>query len=218
MTAPLRFAWLGRVGYPAACEVAEGLRRRIVDGDDEAEALLLLEHDPVITLGRSARADHVLAPVAALKARGIAVERSSRGGDVTYHGPGQLVAWPVMRLLAGVVRHVEAMARAVISVAAAHGVAAEFRRDRVGVWVGEAKLAAFGVHVHRRVSLHGLALNVSTALDAFELIVPCGLAGARSTSLASLTGRPLDPAALVEPLAHAFADAVGRTPMRVLHL
>ncbi|HZS35643.1 MAG TPA: lipoyl(octanoyl) transferase LipB [Polyangia bacterium] len=207
---PLAAVWLGRVGYAAAVELQERLRRRILDGDRGAETLLLVEHDAVITLGRGARAEHVLASPSELRARGVAVERSSRGGDVTYHGPGQLVAYPVMRLERGVVAHVEAMAAACIDVAASLGVRARFRRECPGVWVGDDKLAAFGVHVHRRVAAHGVALNVSTALDAFDLIVPCGLKNTRATSLAALTGRALAPADLAPPFADAFARAAGR--------
>jgi lipoyl(octanoyl) transferase len=199
------------VGYRAAAELQESLRRRILDGDADAERLLLLEHDPVITLGRSAQREHVLASEEALRARGVELERSSRGGDVTYHGPGQLVAYPVLKLERGVVAHVQAMADAAIAVAAAEGVEARFRRDCPGVWCGDgAKLAAFGVHVHRRVAIHGVALNVSTALDAFSLIVPCGLAGTRATSLAAESGRRLEPESLAAPFAAAFARALGR--------
>jgi lipoate-protein ligase B len=205
----MRWAWLGRVGYTRAAALQESLRRRILDGDDAAETLLLLEHDPVVTLGRSAKADHVLASEEALRARGIERVVSSRGGDVTYHGPGQLVAYPVMRLRSGVVAHVEAMAEAVVALARADGVTAVFRRDCPGVWVGDAKLAAFGVHVHRRVAIHGVALNVSTALDAFELIVPCGLRHTRVTSLAALTGRVRPPGELAAPVARAFAERLG---------
>jgi lipoate-protein ligase B len=199
----MRWQWLGRIGYAAAVELQESLRKRILDGDDAAETLLLLEHDPVITLGRSARAANVLASDELLRARGIERVVSSRGGDVTYHGPGQLVAYPVMRLRRGIVAHVEALARAVVTLAAADGITAEFRRDCPGVWVGDAKLAAFGIHVHRRVAIHGVALNVATALDAFELIVPCGLRHTRVTSLAALSGRTRTP----EQLAPAFASA-----------
>jgi lipoyl(octanoyl) transferase len=227
----LRWAWLGRVGYTATAALQESLRRRILDGDEAAETLLLCEHDPVVTLGRSAQASHVLASDEALKARGIERLVSSRGGDVTYHGPGQLVAYPVMRLQRGVLAHIEAMAQAVIALAAADGIAAEFRRECPGVWVrdrGEAapsadaavprrdgsfqgaKLAAFGVHVHRRVAIHGVALNVSTALDAFELIVPCGLRHTRITSLTQLGGPLRPPGELAAPFARAFAERVGR--------
>jgi lipoyl(octanoyl) transferase len=213
---PLRAHWLGRVAYADAVRLQEALRRRVLDGDDGAERLLLLEHEPVITLGRSARREHLLLSPDALAERGIALAESSRGGDVTYHGPGQLVAYPVLRLTRGVVAHVEALAAAVLAVAAAQGVRARFRRDCPGVWVArddgrEDKLAAFGVHVHRRVAIHGVALNVTTALSAFELIVPCGLAGTRATSLAELSGGAPPLPALAARFAARFAEAVGRT-------
>ena len=211
MSRPLHTVWLGRIGYRAAETLQETLRRQLLDGDQNAERLLLLEHDPVITLGRAARRENVLLSEEALRARGVELVQSTRGGDVTYHGPGQLVAYPVMRLASGVVAHVQAMADAVIAVAAQHGIAAEFRRDCPGVWVGADKLAAFGIHVHRRVAIHGVALNVSTALDAFQLIVPCGLAGTRATSLVALTGRALSVEALAAPFADAFARSLGRT-------
>ena len=206
----MRWQWLGRVDYDDAVRRMEALRARILDGDLDAETLLLVEHPPVITLGRRARAEHVLASRAALAARGVTVAASSRGGDVTYHGPGQLVAYPVMRLCTGVVDHVCRLARAAIAVAARYGIEARFDRARPGVWAGEAKLGAVGVHVHRRVAIHGLALNVTTALDAFELIVPCGLSGVRATSIAALSGQ--SPA--LEDVAAAFAEEFARLDAR----
>jgi lipoyl(octanoyl) transferase len=185
----MRWQWLGRIDYLDAVKRQEALRARILDGDDDAETLLLCEHAPVITLGRRARAEHIVASSAALAARGVSLAQSSRGGDVTYHGPGQLVAYPVMRLRGGIVDHVCRLAKAAIAVAADFGIAARFDRARPGVWAGEAKLAAVGVHVHRRVAIHGLALNVTTALDAFDLIVPCGLRNIQVTSIAALSGQ-----------------------------
>ncbi len=206
-------AWLGRVEYGAAFRIQEALRARVLAGDD-AEAILLLEHPPVITLGRAADPRHVLLDERALAARGVAVHRSSRGGDVTWHGPGQLVAYPVVRLARGVLAHVQAMADAVAATVRPFGVAAHFRRDLPGAWVtvdgAEAKLAAFGVHVRRRVAIHGLALNVTTAPDAFSAIVPCGIAGARVTSLQALTGQSPTVEALAPRLGAALADALGR--------
>lgn len=209
----LRISFLGRVAYAPAVQLQEELRRRILQGDDSAERLLLLEHHPVVTLGKSSAASDVLAAPAMLEARGIELHRSSRGGAATYHGPGQLVAYPVLRLARGVLQHVEALAAAVIEVAGSFGIAARFRRDRPGVWVGDRKLAAFGVHLHRRVAIHGLALNVAAALDAFELIVPCGQPSTRPVSLAELTGKALEPAALAPALGRAIAGALGRSPM-----
>ena len=207
----MRWQWLGRVAYADAVAAMESLRARILDGDDAAETLLLCEHPPVITLGRRARKEHIVASAAALAARGVTVAQSSRGGDVTYHGPGQLVAYPVMRLASGVVDHVCRLAKAAIAVAAGFGIEARFDRARPGVWAGAAKLAAVGVHVHRRVAIHGLALNVTTALDAFDLIVPCGLRDIQVTSLAALSGQT--PA--LPDVAAAFAAAFDHQPLQL---
>jgi lipoyl(octanoyl) transferase len=204
----LGWQWLGRVDYADAVARMEALRTRILDGDDAAQALLLVEHPAVITLGRSAERTHVLASEAALEARGVTLAPSTRGGDVTYHGPGQLVAYPVVRLDRGVVAHVERLARAAVEVAASFGVTARFDRACPGVWVDDRKLASLGVHVHRRVAIHGLALNVTTALDAFDLIVPCGLRNARVTSIAAESGH----SPRLADVAAAFAAAFGAAP------
>jgi lipoyl(octanoyl) transferase len=208
----LRWSWLGRVPYAEAVAQMEALRARILAGDDDAQTLLLLEHPPTITLGRRARAEHILASAPELAARGVTVTPSSRGGDVTYHGPGQLVAYAVVRLDGGVVAHVERLANAAVAVAAPFGIRARYQRDLVGVWTESgAKLAAIGVHVHRRVAMHGLALNVTTALDHFGLIVPCGLGDTRVTSIAAETGAQPD----LETLAARYAVAFGSTVRRI---
>jgi lipoyl(octanoyl) transferase len=173
----------------------------------------------VITLGRSAKAQNVLASAEELARRGVAVHAASRGGDVTYHGPGQLVGYPILRLRGGVVAHVEAMARGLAALLASFGVEARWRRDTPGLWVGApatppAKICAFGVHVRHRVTMHGFALNVTTALDAFDLIVPCGLRDARVTSIAALTGAAPTPAELAPRAAAALGDAFGASFVR----
>ena len=187
---------------------------------DGPETLLLCEHDPVVTLGRSANPANVLASPADLARRGIDVHAASRGGDVTYHGPGQLVGYPIVRLRGGVVEHVTAMARAIASVLGDLGIDARWRRQTPGLWVDDhtdsgsgqrerAKICAFGVHVHRRVAIHGFALNVAGALEGFNLIVPCGLEASRTTSIAAslANGRSI-PAMHV--LASRIAAALGR--------
>ncbi len=188
MTATARalpWYWLGRVEYRLGVAVQEALRARLLSGDDGAAALLLLEHDPVITLGRHADRTNLVADRAELGRRGIAVVESSRGGDVTYHGPGQLVVYPVLRLEGSVVDYLAAVAGALAEVADRLGVAsAEWRRDPAGLWVGSAKLAACGLHVHRGVTVHGWALNVTTPPDVWRAIVPCGLRDHRVTSIA----------------------------------
>ena len=205
----MRWAWLGRVRYRPAWELQEALRAAILDGRAQ-DTLLLLEHEPVITLGRSAERKNVLASADELARRGVEVVDSSRGGDVTYHGPGQLVGYPIFRVK-GVVAHVEGMANALVDAVAP--VPARWRRDCPGVWVGDDKLAAFGVHIRRGVAIHGFALNVTTALDAFSLIVPCGLSCTKVTSLANL-GVTTSVEALAPRVAAAFAARRGEPERR----
>jgi lipoate-protein ligase B len=168
----------------------------------------LCEHDAVVSLGRSARREHLLVSEDELGRRGIDIARASRGGDVTYHGPGQLVGYPVFRVRS-VVGHVEAMVGVLADVVARYGVAASWRRDCPGLWVGSAKLAAVGVHIHRRVAIHGFALNVSTPPEAFSVIVPCGLAQARVTSLVELGVTPPPLGELAAEIARTFAARRG---------
>jgi len=172
----LQWHWLGRLDHATALADQEARRERLLAGDEAAAAVLLCEHEPVITLGRSADASHVLAAPEALAEAGVAVVRTSRGGDVTYHGPGQLMVYPVVRLRGGVVAYLEAVASVLAGVAADLGVpGAAWRRDPAGLWLGDRKLAACGLHVRRGVAIHGFALNVSTPAEAWLRIVPCGL-------------------------------------------
>jgi lipoate-protein ligase B len=198
------------VEFGRAAALQETLRDRLLAAPDAGEWLLLCEHPAVITLGRRARREHVLLGAESLAARGIALEAATRGGDVTYHGPGQLVGYPVFRLRRGVLAHVEAAARAVVEVLAGFGVAAAWRRDCPGVWVQDEKICAFGVHVRRGVAIHGFALNVDPDLGAFGAIVPCGLPGVRPTSLARLGVRPPPLATVARLVAGACARAYGR--------
>src|SRR5258708_5589659 len=215
-----QWAWLGRVPYDATAALQERLRQAVLAGD-APETLLLLEHDPVITLGSSADATHVLAAPPDLARRGVALAHTVRGGDVTYHGPGQLVGYPIVRLRGGIVGHVRAMADGLATVLAAHGVAARFDRAAPGLWVDSpdggrpAKICAFGVHVRRRIAIHGFALNVTTDLDAFRLIVPCGLPDAPLTSMQRLDASPPSVKSLAEEVARAFTTTFGIAFQRV---
>ena len=175
----LRAAWLGRVGYLEGWRLQEAVATRVRGGDDER--LLLVEHDPVYTIGRSGTADHLLVDVGELRALGASLFRVDRGGDITYHGPGQLVGYPVVRLgdRPDLVRYVRGLELALIDVLATYGVDARAERGKTGVWVDlpdrrPAKIAAIGVRVSRGVSTHGFALNVTTDLAAFSRMVPCG--------------------------------------------
>lgn len=209
------WAWLGRARYLPVLELQEELRRRVLCGRG-GDTLLLVEHEPVITLGRHADAAHVLLPRAELAARGVEVVATARGGDVTYHGPGQLVGYPVFRLRRGVLDHLERLATALVAVGAELGVALDWRREPAGLWIGAEKLVAFGLHVHRDVAIHGFALNARTPLEAFRWIVPCGLAAAGVTSLAARLGAAAPgPEELAPRVAAAIAAAMRRPAAQV---
>ncbi|MCG8417706.1 MAG: lipoyl(octanoyl) transferase LipB [Proteobacteria bacterium] len=207
----LSWRWLGRVDYATAVRQQEALRDRVLASERNSPppipSLLLLEHEPVVTLGRFADQSNLLVSPDELADRGIALERASRGGDVTYHGPGQLIVYPVVRIVGTVVGFLEAIANALAEVAAELGVpGARWRRDPAGLWLGDAKLAACGIHLRSRVTSHGFAFNVSTPAGPWQLINPCGLAESRVTSIAEqrrARGLPRPPA--VAEVAHMAA-------------
>jgi lipoyl(octanoyl) transferase len=182
-----------------------------------AESLALIEHRAVVTLGRRGDVGSLLASPDELAARGIDLVRADRGGDVTYHGPGQLVAYPILDLRSRGMRvgdYVRTLEAAIIATAVAFGVAARRVEGRPGVWVDEAtKLASIGVRVTSGVSRHGLALNVTTKLEDFDTIVPCGLDGTSMTSLAAQRAVVGHDAPTVEEAADvltaALADRIG---------
>ncbi|MEO5885600.1 MAG: lipoyl(octanoyl) transferase LipB [Candidatus Limnocylindrales bacterium] len=220
--APLTAGWLGRIDYADA----HALQKRLVDAraaDEIGDRLLLLEHPAVLTLGRHSDPAHIRVSEAGLATRGIRVERVERGGEVTYHGPGQLVAYPIVKLhergllLRPFVRALEA---ALVATCAAHGVAAARRDGHPGCWcdpdgANPRKIGALGLRVERGVSYHGIALNVTVDLRDFDLIDPCGMPGVVSTSIAHERGEasglgellPLPTTASVEWAAWIFARA-----------
>ncbi|GAB4435136.1 MAG: hypothetical protein Kow0031_16900 [Anaerolineae bacterium] len=183
---------LGRLAYPAALRLMERLaaaRRR----DEVGDLLLLVEHPPVITLGQGGGMEDVVASPLTLRQQGISVEQTSRGGRATYHGPGQLVAYPILKLPAsGLHRYVYRLEETVIRLLAGYGLSAGRLRQHPGVWLGDDKIAAVGVAVQDGVTTHGVALNIDPALAHFDHIVPCGLADRGVTSMRRALGRPLD--------------------------
>jgi lipoyl(octanoyl) transferase len=199
---------LGRVAYEPALHLQEQIRDSMFAGTSR-DTLLLLEHPPVITLGRNAQAANVLLSAARLEEQGIALCRTSRGGDVTFHGPGQLVGYPVFRLRRGVRAHIESMANAIIEWLAGFGISAHWRPQTPGVWVGQDKICAFGIHVRHRIAIHGFALNLSTDMSGFQAIVPCGLRDAGVTSLARLHGHSPTPEAAARDLIGLFEKHFG---------
>ena len=188
-------------------ELADRRRRREI-----GDRLLLLEHDPVYTIGRGGDLANMLATPERLAELGTELVRIDRGGDVTFHGPGQLVAYPIVELRdpLDLRRYVRALESAVIGTAAAFGVAADRVDGRPGVWVdGRRKLAAVGVRVKRGVTTHGLALNVSTDLAWFGEMIPCGIPDCEVTSLERETGAPVEMALVADNMAAQLATAFG---------
>ena len=190
----------------------EECARRLKDGAG-GERLLLLEPPPVITLGRNARPEDVLLDAAGLRALGIAVATTNRGGQVTYHGPGQLVGYPILSLQPDrrdVARYLRDLEEVLIRTLARFGVAAGRRPGLTGVWASGGKIAALGVHLSRWVTTHGFALNVTTDLDHFGLIVPCGLRTAPVTSMERLLGSRPEVEVVAEALVPEFGAVFGR--------
>jgi lipoate-protein ligase B len=179
---------LGIIGYQEALDLQTSLQGQR-QADAVPDTLLLLEHKSVYTLGRSGRESNILADRDKLADMGVQVVRTSRGGDVTYHGPGQLVGYPIINIKArglGVVDYVHALEEVLIAVLGEYNISAGRDDKHRGVWVGRDKVAAIGVKVSRNVTMHGFALNVAMDLKYFENIVPCGIQGRGVTSLDKL--------------------------------
>ncbi len=176
------------------------------------DTLLLLEHEPVFTLGRNARKENVLLPEEELRARGFDVFESGRGGDVTYHGPGQVVGYPILDLAPDrrdVHRYVRDLEEVMIRAAADFGVTAGRIAGLTGCWVGDTKLGAIGVRLSRWVTSHGFAFNVDLDLAPFGLIVPCGIRSRGVTTLSALLGHPVPVAEAESRLADRFEEILG---------
>ena len=218
MPRPIEVHRLGVVPYDAALE----LQKRLVElrrADAIPDHLLLLEHPPVITLGVKTRNDraHIVASDEALDDEGVEVFESGRGGDVTYHGPGQLVGYPILDLQpdrCDVHRYVRDLEEVLIRAVLPFGVVANRVPGLTGAWVGTDKLAAIGVRIARWVTSHGFALNVTTNLDHFNLIVPCGITGKGVTSLERLTGRPVTMEQVEASVVAAFTAVFEAEPLK----
>jgi lipoyl(octanoyl) transferase len=205
---------LGLVPYAEALALQERLRRRRLS-ERLPDTLLLLEHPPVYSRGRRSREDELPLGEDFYRAQGIEVIATDRGGRVTYHGPGQLVGYPIMRI-EDIGRYLRAMEAAIVSALAQEGVHARSRRsegpDYTGVWVQERKIASIGLHVSRGVSTHGFAVNVNNELEPFRWVVACGLPGVSMTSLAQELGsrRAISLERFRSVMAEHFCHALGR--------
>lgn len=210
---------LGITPYAEALELQRAVAAMRISGDIPEDVLLLVEHPPVVTLGRASKAAHLVSSPEFLASRGVEVFEVERGGDVTFHGPGQLVGYPIFDLkrhkqdLHWYLRQVE---EALIVAVAKLGVIAERRARYTGVWVNDRKLASIGVHTREWVTWHGFALNVATDLSYFDLIVPCGIQGVTMTSLArEKSDDPPELASAAAAVVTAFAEVFGLAPVAI---
>jgi lipoyl(octanoyl) transferase len=207
---------LGLVSYAEALHLQHTLVEARKAGDIP-DQLLLLQHPPVITLGARTRNDrrHIVASAATLEQHGVTVLETGRGGDVTYHGPGQLVGYPILDLKpdrCDVHRYVRDLEQVLILAVAPFGVRAERVAGLTGVWVGREKLGAIGVRVSKWVTSHGFALNVGTNLSHFDFIVPCGIPDRGVTSLERLLGRKVDHESVEETVLQGFTEVFELVP------
>ena len=198
---------LGTVAYGEALELQLQLRE-LRQADEIGDTLLLLEHPPVYTRGRRTEAHDLPMGEDWYRAQGIEIHDADRGGRVTYHGPGQLVGYPIMRI-GDVPAFVHTMEDAIVAALADEGIDAVVRDGLTGIWAGDAKIGSIGVHVNRGVTTHGFAVNVDNDLQPFEWVVPCGLEGVRMTSVSKATGRPDGIACFRKRVAYRFAQAYG---------
>jgi lipoate-protein ligase B len=204
---------LGRRRYGDVLELQRDLCRRRVAREFSEDILLLVEHNPVVTLGRGTRPSSLTLPPAELEARGFEVFEVERGGDVTYHGPGQLVGYPILDLtthqpdLHWYLRELEASLMTALS---AMEIAAERRSGLTGVWTSGRKIASIGIHVKQWITFHGFALNVINDLSGFGLMIPCGIDNVEMTSVARERGRREDPKHVWTQMQTHVIDAFGR--------
>ena len=222
---PLLITDLGLIPYTEAYALQQRLAAARKGGALE-DVLLLCEHPHVITLGRNAKRENLLVSEHVLRQKGVELHTTNRGGDVTYHGPGQIVGYPILNL--GAIKrdvgwYVRMLEEAMIGVSDDFGVTAFRVKGKTGIWVQvgeraeatEEKLGAIGVHISRWVTTHGYAYNVSTDLRYFDLIVPCGIADRRATSLEKLLSRSVSTEEVKPPLVQHFARLFGLEPHAV---
>ena len=204
-----RFAWLGTVKYLQARAIQDALVSEVHDGKS-SNALLLLEHPHVYTRGRLSRDEHLLSTESELERSGVPVYETDRGGQITYHGPGQLVGYPIINLRewGGPLKYVRTLEQVVVATLGDFGIEAHTEEGLTGVWTKGGKIAAIGVKISRGVSFHGFAINVNTDLSYYRHIVPCGITDRPVTSMAVQLGEWADAEAVRYSLVYQFGRAM----------
>ena len=205
-----RFAWLGTVEYLHARAIQDLLVEEVHDGDS-SNTLLLLEHPHAYTMGRLSRVEHLLSSPSELAESGIPVHETDRGGQITYHGPGQLVGYPIINLRdwGGPLQYVRTLEQVIVDTLVDFGIEAHTEEGLTGVWSKGGKIAAIGVKISRGVSFHGFAINVNTDLSYYRHIVPCGITDRPVTSMAVELGQEADLEAVRYSLVYRFGRAMG---------
>jgi lipoyl(octanoyl) transferase len=199
---------LDKRDYKEVWELQKTIHEKRVN-EELSNTLLLVEHNPVITMGKSGQQQNVLFPVEFLKEKGVDFYRIERGGDATYHGPGQLVGYPIFNVrdgLAGIKPFIKRMEEAIIATLHSFGIDAYIKEKMIGVWTESGKICSIGVAVKKWVSFHGFALNVNTDLSYFDLIVPCGLKNVEMTSMEKVLGRKVDMNEVKKSIVRSFGD------------
>jgi len=207
---PCRAVWLGTMDYLEAHRLQLALVEKVHSGR-EPNTLLLLEHPHVYTKGRLSKQSDVLLPEEELAAKGVPVYDTDRGGQVTYHGPGQLVVYPIVNLKdwGGPVKYVRALEQVIIATLAEMGVTAHCESGNTGTWTDQGKIAAIGVKISRGIAFHGLAVNVNTDLSYYQNIIPCGISDRPVTSMALILGQPVDMELVRYGLVYQFGREFG---------
>jgi lipoate-protein ligase B len=205
----VNWIYLEQVDYSSSLSLQRELRKRVSLNNHSEGFLLLIEHKPVVTIGRFGKASNILLPQDQMNKRGIEIWKIERGGDVTFHGPGQLVGYPIINLRhfkLGVKSYVHLLEDIIIRVLRGFGIDGGRISERPGVWIEKEKVAAIGVYIKEWITMHGFALNVNTDLEYFSLIVPCGISNMGVTSMKKILGKDI----LLNDVASAFAQEFGR--------
>jgi len=203
--------WLGQIDYGEAYDIQKKLWSQKMNGRAE-DALLLLSHPPTFTIGKSGKLDNLLLNKEELAGKGISLFFIDRGGDITYHGPGQLVVYPIIDLKdrgKDIHRYIHCLEEVVIRTLASLSIEAQRDEKHVGVWVGDEKIAAIGVRIKNWITMHGLALNVNPDLEYFSFINPCGILDKGVTSITGLLSREVPMEVVVKELVKQFSDVFG---------